>query len=106
MGAEEGLQIFSFSPGRFPSHNACVTTPPSEPVPPRPARSPLPFVLSGIMVLIYFGFILLVAYRKALLGTQIVPGISWGILLGALVIVSAWVLTWVYVLVSNRKAGK
>ncbi len=82
-----------------------MITPPNEPVPPRAIRSPLPFVLSGIMIVIYFGFILLVAYDKPLLGTQIVPGISWGILLGALVIVSAWVLTLVYVLASNRKGN-
>ena len=67
-----------------------------------PRRSSLPFVLSAIMIVIYFGFILLVAYDKPLLGTQIVPGISWGILLGALVIVTAWLLTFIYVLAANR----
>ena len=54
------------------------------------------------MIIIYFGFILLVAYDKPLLGTQIVPGLSWGILLGALVIVSAWVLTAIYVAVAKK----
>lgn len=78
---------------------------PADPVPPRTVRSPLPFVLSGIMIVIYFGFVALVAWDKPLLGTQIVPGISWGILLGALVIISAWVLTLIYVVVSNRKGG-
>ena len=67
-----------------------------------PSRSPLPFVLSAVMLVIYFGFILLVAYDKPLLGTQIVPGLSWGILLGALVIVSAWVLTAIYVAVVKK----
>ncbi len=79
---------------------------PTDPVPPRADRSSLPFVLSGVMLAIYFGFILLVAFNKPLLGTQIVPGLSWGILLGALVIVSAWVLTLVYVLISNQKGGR
>lgn len=74
---------------------------PATAVPPR--RSSLPFVLSVVMIVIYFGFILLVAYQKPLLGTQIVPGLSWGILLGALVIVSAWVLTLIYVLAAGRK---
>ena len=76
---------------------------PATAVPPR--RSTLPFVLSAVMIVIYFGFILLVAYDKPLLGTQIVPGLSWGILLGALVIVSAWVLTFIYVLAFNRKGN-
>ena len=75
--------------------------PPPEPSP-TPVRSPLPFVLSVIMIVIYFGFILLVAYDKPLLGTQIVPGLSWGILLGALVIVSAWVLTAIYVAIAKK----
>ena len=73
---------------------------------PAASHSALSFVLSGIMVVIYFGFILLVAFDKPLLGQQIVPGLSWGILLGALVIVSAWVLTFIYVAASNKKGGK
>jgi uncharacterized membrane protein (DUF485 family) len=51
---------------------------------------------------IYFGFVLLIAYGKAVLATLILPGLSLGILLGALVIVSAWVLTWFYVRWANR----
>ena len=54
------------------------------------SRKRLAFVLSGVMLVIYAGFILLVAYQKPLLGSQIVRGLSWGILLGVLVIVSAW----------------
>jgi uncharacterized membrane protein (DUF485 family) len=54
------------------------------------------------MLLIYAGFILLVAYQKPLLGSQIVPGLSWGILLGVLVIVTAWVNTLIYVTWANR----
>jgi uncharacterized membrane protein (DUF485 family) len=57
--------------------------------------------LTGAMMAIYFGFILLVAYAKPLLGTQIVRGLSVGTLLGALVIVSAWALIWVYVRWAN-----
>lgn len=58
-------------------------------------------VLTMLMVAIYFGFILLVAYNKPLLGRLVVPGLSLGVLLGALVIVSSWVLTWAYVRWAN-----
>ena len=58
--------------------------------------------LTAAMMLIYFGFILLVAYHKAFLAQIIVPGLSLGILLGALVIIAAWVLIWVYVRWANR----
>ena len=54
------------------------------------------FWLSGIMLVAYYGFILLVAFDKGLLSTLLAPGLSLGILLGALVIVFAWVLTMVY----------
>jgi len=53
------------------------------------------------MMAIYFGFTLLVAWAKPLLAAQIVPGLSVGILLGALVIVSAWALIGVYVRWAN-----
>ena len=51
----------------------------------------------------YFGFILLVAYNKPLMGMQLVPGLSLGILLGALVIILAWGLTGIYVRWANQK---
>lgn len=58
--------------------------------------------LTGGMLAIYLGFILLVAYAKQAMGTQILPGLSLGILLGALVIVSAWVLNALYVRWANE----
>jgi uncharacterized membrane protein (DUF485 family) len=61
------------------------------------ARWRVALTLTGAMVLLYFGFILLVAYGRELLAVQVVPGLTLGILLGALVIVVSWVLTWVYV---------
>jgi uncharacterized membrane protein (DUF485 family) len=42
-----------------------------------------------------------VAWAKPLLARQLVPGLSLGILLGALVIVAAWVLIRVYVRWAN-----
>lgn len=54
------------------------------------------------MMVIYFGFILLVAFDKPLLGTLVAPGLSLGLVLGVLVIVAAWVLTWIYVRWANR----
>jgi uncharacterized membrane protein (DUF485 family) len=40
-------------------------------------------------------------FNKPLMGTLVIPGLSWGILLGALVIVSAWVLIYIYVRWAN-----
>lgn len=57
--------------------------------------------MTGVMVVLYFGFILLIAYDKPLMARLIVPGLSVGILLGALVIVAAWLLTLGYVRWAN-----
>ncbi|HEY6509390.1 MAG TPA: DUF485 domain-containing protein [Vicinamibacterales bacterium] len=57
--------------------------------------------LTIAMMVVYFGFILLVAFNKPLLGRLIVPGLSVGVLIGALVIVAAWVLTWIYIRWAN-----
>ncbi len=53
------------------------------------------------MVVVYFGFILLIAFNKPFMGTLIRPGLSIGILMGALVIVVSWLLTWFYVRWAN-----
>ena len=66
------------------------------------ARWRVAIALTLAMMAIYFGFILLVAYNKPLLTRLVVPGLSVGILLGALVIVAAWVLMFVYVTWANR----
>ena len=58
--------------------------------------------LTIAMMAVYFSFILLVAYEKPLLTGVFVPGLSVGILLGALVIVAAWVSIWIYVRWANQ----
>jgi uncharacterized membrane protein (DUF485 family) len=57
--------------------------------------------LTTVMVVMYFGFILLIAFDKELMGSPVVPGLSLGILLGALVIVASWIMTWIYVRWAN-----
>lgn len=66
------------------------------------ARWRVAATLTAAMVCVYFGFIALVAWRRDWLGAPLGPGLSVGIVLGALVIVAAWVLTWVYVRWTRR----
>lgn len=61
----------------------------------------LAILLTAAMTLVYVGFILLIAFNKALLGTILMPGLSVGILLGVLVIITAWALILVYVKWTN-----
>lgn len=58
--------------------------------------------LTIALMIVYFGFLLLVAFNKALLATPVTAGLSLGILLGALVILFAWGLTGYYIHWANR----
>ena len=59
--------------------------------------------LSIVMLAIYLGFILLVAFAPHLLAVPLAPGLAmtWGIPVGVLVILSAFILTGVYVRRAN-----
>lgn len=58
--------------------------------------------LSLLVVALYFGFILLIAFDKPLMGRILAPGLSLGILCGALLIIAAWLTTFFYVCWANR----
>ena len=65
-------------------------------------RSSLGWMLSGVMLVIYFGFILLVAYAPKFLGIPLGSGVTTiGIPIGLSVIVLAFVLTGIYVRQAN-----
>ena len=67
-------------------------------------RSRFAWTLSWIMLLIYQGFILLVAFAKGFLATPIGDGvITIGIPIGLGVIISAFLLTGIYVWVANSR---
>jgi uncharacterized membrane protein (DUF485 family) len=65
------------------------------------ARWQVALALSVVVFALYFGFILAVAFAKEAMAREIVPGLSFGILTGALVIIGAWVTTWIYVSWAN-----
>ncbi len=67
-------------------------------------RSKFGWTLSIVMLIIYLGFILLVAYDKSLLAQKIGGGTtSLGIVLGLAVIIIAFVLTAIYVVRANGR---
>lgn len=60
-------------------------------------------ILTGIMLVVYFGFVLTIAFDKALLARPVGGGAtSWGIPVGLGVIALAIVLTGLYVWRANR----
>jgi uncharacterized membrane protein (DUF485 family) len=58
-------------------------------------------VLTALLFLLYYGYILLIAYDKPLLAVKLGQHTTLGIVLGALTIVGSWVLTVVYVVWAN-----
>lgn len=67
-------------------------------------RSGFAWTLAGVMLAIYLGFILLVAFAQGLMATKVGGGVtSLGIVLGLVVIVSAFLLTGIYVRRANSR---
>lgn len=68
-------------------------------------RSRFAWILSVIVLVIYYSFILVVAFAPKILGTKIFAGsvISVGIPIGVLVIASSFVLTGIYTSRANSE---
>jgi uncharacterized membrane protein (DUF485 family) len=59
-------------------------------------------ILTIILFVIYYGYILIVGYGKTFLGVKVGVYTNYGIILGVLVIVLSWALTLVYVIWANN----
>ncbi|HYD98799.1 MAG TPA: DUF485 domain-containing protein [Alphaproteobacteria bacterium] len=67
-------------------------------------RSRIAWLLSAVMLGIYFAFILVIAFAPRLLATPLAGGVTTvGIPLGLAVIFSAFVLTGIYVRIANSR---
>jgi uncharacterized membrane protein (DUF485 family) len=67
------------------------------------ARRSFGWTLSIIMLVIYYGFIALVAFAPSVIGINIGGSITFGLLLGVAVILSAITLTGIYVWRANSQ---
>jgi len=68
-------------------------------------RNAFAFTLSALVLIIYFGFIFLIAYGKAFLGTPLAEGMvsTIGFPIGVFVILTAFILTGLYVRRANTR---
>jgi uncharacterized membrane protein (DUF485 family) len=66
------------------------------------ARWRVSLVLTALLFVLYYGYIILIAVKRAWLSTRIGTATTLGIPLGAGVIVGAWALTALYVRWANR----
>lgn len=67
------------------------------------SKNAVSIVLTAAMLIIYFGFIFLIAFRKDLVGARLSANVTWGIPLGVGTILAACALTGIYVAWANRK---
>ncbi|MGV3585956.1 MAG: DUF485 domain-containing protein [Adhaeribacter sp.] len=59
-------------------------------------------VLTLIMLAVYIGFLLVVAFSKESLAAKISPNLTWAIPIGLGIILFAWILTGIYVFWANN----
>lgn len=67
------------------------------------AKWTISLILTALILVIYFGFILVLAFQKEILMTKLGEGMTLGIPVGLGVIISACVLTGIYVYWANNK---
>jgi uncharacterized membrane protein (DUF485 family) len=85
---------------RYMDNNESVTRPQSQTVAGRRWR--IAVFATSAMFMVYMAFILSVAFARPTLGLLILPGLSLGIVCGLVVIMTACVITWTYILWANR----
>jgi uncharacterized membrane protein (DUF485 family) len=64
-------------------------------------RNSLGWTLTIVMLVIYYGFIALVAFAPSVIATKLAGSITLGIVLGLAIIVASIVLTGIYVMRAN-----
>jgi uncharacterized membrane protein (DUF485 family) len=63
-------------------------------------------VLTILLFVSYYGYILVVAYGKEFLSQKVGEYTNWGIIFGVLAIIFAWILTAIYVVWANNVYDK
>lgn len=67
-------------------------------------RSRFGWALTGLMLLVYYGYILLIAFNKEFLASKTGDGVmTWGMPIGLFVIVFTVVITGIYVRRANKQ---
>jgi uncharacterized membrane protein (DUF485 family) len=69
-------------------------------------RWSISIILTTLLFIIYYGYILVVGYGKEFLGLKVGVYTNYGIILGVLVIVLSWALTLIYVIWANNVYDK
>lgn len=66
-------------------------------------KNTVSYVLTVLTMVVYFGFLFLIAFRKDLLARELTKNVTFGIVFGLGVIVISFVFTGIYVWWANNK---
>ncbi len=66
-------------------------------------KNSISVTLTVLELVVYFGFVFLIAFKKDFLSSDVAPSITIGIPIGIGVILLSWVLTGIYVRWANQK---
>ena len=66
-------------------------------------KNRISLLLTGVTLVVYYGFILLIAFKRDLFAAKSIGNVTFGILLGIGVILSCWLLTGIYIRWANQK---
>lgn len=66
-------------------------------------KNRISIILTVATLVIYYGFILLIAFKRDVFAVRVIGSTTFGILLGIGVIIACWVLTGIYVRWANQK---
>jgi uncharacterized membrane protein (DUF485 family) len=65
-------------------------------------RSRMAWLLTVILLIIYFAYLLLSAFAKGFMAIQVMSGITVAIVVGFITIIVPWILAWIYLSWANR----
>ncbi|MCI4458040.1 MAG: DUF485 domain-containing protein [Thermocrinis sp.] len=69
-------------------------------------KNRISILLTALELIMYFGYVLVLAFKKELLSQKITEGLTVGIPVGIAIIVLSWLLTGVYVFWANTYYDK
>lgn len=69
-------------------------------------KTAITIIMTILMLIVYFGFILIIAFDKSLLATKIGDHVTIGLPIGIGVIIFAWILTGIYIRWANNSYDK
>ena len=66
-------------------------------------KNRISLILTSVTLVIYYGFVLLIAFKRDVFAAKVTGNVTFGIVLGIGVILSCWLLTGIYVRWANHK---